>query len=120
MYPFITGKEFLDFVTYTKNKKTSDVTKNLLEMFEIDTFQDIQIQEMSFGTQKKFFMTAALLATPALLLMDEPSNGIDQHAKSKLINQLNELKKNSIILFSTHDFGLIEETGAQKMIMPFF
>lgn len=119
IYPFITGKEFLDFVAYSKNKMPSDATKALLEEFEIDTFLDIQIQEMSFGTQKKFFMVAALVASPALLLMDEPSNAIDKHAKSKLTNKLNHLKKNTIILFSTHDFGLIEETGAQKVLMPF-
>lgn len=119
IYPFITGKEFLDFVTYAKNQTSPGITVGLLEEFEIETFLDIKIQEMSTGTLKKFFLAAAFNNTPALLLMDEPTNALDKHAKSKLVAHLNHLKKDSIILFSTHDFSLIQETGAQNIKMPF-
>ncbi len=118
IYPFLTGREFLNLVICLKPETRSEELIKLLQKFKIESFLDTQIKDMSLGTQKKFFLIIALMSNPALVLMDEPTNGIDIEAKVRLIEHLNLCRKKSIILYATHDSEFISETQATPIHLP--
>ncbi len=111
IYPFITGREFIHFIKLAKNSKDED-TKELFDSFNIQPFMDKRFEEMSLGTQKKFMLIGALIGNPIIIILDEPTNELDSNTKEVIINYLNSVKKEKIIIFSSHDLSLINMVNA--------
>jgi ABC-2 type transport system ATP-binding protein len=68
---------------------------------------------MSLGTQKKLMLTAAWIGDPAVLLFDEPSNGLDADARMLLIDLLRTKSASAVALVSTHDVAFAHAIGAR-------
>jgi ABC-type multidrug transport system ATPase subunit len=89
VYPFMTGRELLAFVAWAK-----------------------RCGAMSLGTQKKLMLAAGWIGKPAVLLCDEPSNGLDAQARLVLIDLLREKSRQATVLVSTHDHAFAQALGA--------
>jgi len=74
---------------------------------------DKNVGEMSLGTQKKLMLASGLLGNSSLILMDEPTNGIDAGAKLVLAETIVNRGEDALVFFSTHDKEFIELTGAK-------
>ncbi len=116
-YPFITGHEFINFICAVKKAKLTDALKQLISEFSLEKYWNMQFRDMSLGTQKKFMAIAALLGDPSILILDEPTNALEQASRHVLINYLNMHKTSKIIVFSTHDEQLIAELNPHKLIL---
>jgi len=87
---------------YRKVLKIKDktlVTKNL-ELINMVNFKDSLIGTLSGGQLQKIFISRALLGSPTLLILDEPSTGVDLHSQKdiyKLIKDLNTTNKVTVI-----------------------
>ena len=80
------------------------------ERMEIAESMDKKTQELSKGMQQKIQFIATLLHDPELIIMDEPSSGLDPVNVSLLVQTLLELKsKGRTILFSTHRMDQVEK-----------
>lgn len=99
MYPFITGKTFLNFVAKTKPHHRQS---ELIEQFAVSAHLNTSFQAMSYGTQKKFFLIAALMGDPHYLLMDEPFNGLDHAAVTTLQTLLTSPASEQVCLVASH------------------
>src|SRR3990170_4975696 len=80
LYDKLTGKEFLHFVggLYGMADGNCDVrARELLELFELDLWQNELIESYSHGMKQKLIMAAALLHRPRLIVVDEPMVGLD-------------------------------------------
>lgn len=111
IYPFISGKDFLRFVAAAKKTVSGKETDRLVDDFGITPYLDTRFDAMSLGTQKKFMLCAAWIGDPAVMLIDEPTNGLDA-ASRKLLIHLFEDRQNRVVLFSTHDAEFVEAVNA--------
>ena len=117
IYPFVTGREFLYFVAHAKQASVDRPVIDLVHGFGLDPQLDVRFSAMSLGTQKKFLLCAAWIGDPSVLLMDEPSNGLDKDARSFLALLLKKSEDSKVILFTSHDADFVSSSGAEVLSM---
>ena len=84
--------------------------KQWFEKFEMTTWWDKKIEELSKGMQQKVQFIVTVLHEPKLLILDEPFSGFDPINADLIKNEIINLKKQgATILFSTHNMGSVEE-----------
>ena len=90
---------------------TADIAfaDELLKMLEIHDLADAPIGELSGGQQQRVLIARALVARPKLLLLDEPTTGIDASAQQKFVQSLRSLQQQLgfAILLITHDLAIV-------------
>jgi len=112
VYPFVTGRELLDFVAWAKQCPVSDDVRDIVGRFGLGRHLDTRCGAMSLGTQKKLMLAAAWIGDPAVLLLDEPSNGLDADARAVLAALLGARRATSVVFMSTHDKSFTDAIGA--------
>jgi ABC-type multidrug transport system ATPase subunit len=111
-YPFVTGRELLAFVAWAKHCPVSDDVLDIVERFGLGRHLDTRCGAMSLGTQKKLMLAAGWIGDPAVLLLDEPSNGLDADARAVLAALLAARRTTSVVFMSTHDRAFADAVGA--------
>ncbi|MBZ0135151.1 MAG: ABC transporter ATP-binding protein [Planctomycetes bacterium] len=77
---------------------------SLIERFEAARFADLPLTELSRGQEQAGALCRALVHGPALLLLDEPSTGLDKNARERLWRAAREqANEGCVVIFSTHD-----------------
>jgi len=112
VYPFVTGRELLAFVAWAKRCAVSDEVMDIVARFGLARHLDTRCGAMSLGTQKKLMLAAAWIGDPAVLLLDEPSNGLDADARAVLVALLAARRATSVVFMSTHDRTFADAAGA--------
>ncbi len=102
---FLTGKEFLTFFLEInkdriKEEKTIDEYFNLVKISKED--QDKLLKEYSHGMKNKMQMLINFIANPKVLLLDEPLTSLDIVVQEEMKQVLKSMKKDHILIFSTH------------------
>ncbi len=78
----------------------------VLERLGIEGLSERHIRELSGGQQQRMFIARALLARPQLLLMDEPTSGVDVKTRHEVLHLLDELNADGLsIVITTHDLN---------------
>ncbi len=78
----------------------------ILERLGISDLINRHIRDLSGGQQQRVFLARALIAEPELLVLDEPTTGVDMRTAENVLHLLSELNKQGItILISTHDLN---------------
>ncbi len=77
----------------------------IVDCLKLEQYQDKKIGELSFGLKRQVLLATALLGSPSVMILDEPTTGLDPEARLNVWNLLNE-KTNSgtTILLTTHLF----------------
>lgn len=85
--------------------------KKFIELFEMEPFIKQPVRTLSLGQKMKCEITAAFLHDPEIVLLDEPTIGLDIFSKDAIIGFLNEMKasRNVTILLTTHDMNEISQ-----------
>lgn len=113
IYPKLTGREFLSFIAdifeiplnYAK-KKIDD----LLDLFSLTDRSNTLIETYSHGMKQKLVFSAALLHDPEVLIMDEPTVGLDPQSAKLVKDIMRELTNNGKTIFmSTHILEIAEK-----------
>ena len=105
----LTGFENLKFLASIKNKVKEDDILNILEIVNLIDEKDKKYNKYSLGMKQKLGIAAAIMENTDILILDEPFNGIESVSVSKIKNYLKEIKKNKIIILSTHIKEDLEE-----------
>jgi heme-transporting ATPase len=113
-YPFMTPAELLRFVASAKG---ADIAADFVDALGLTPHLDQRFDTLSLGTQKKAMLAAAWIGDPAVLLLDEPGNGLDAAARAALVTRIVGAAATRTILFVTHDAELVAETGAHIIRM---
>lgn len=102
---FLTGREFLKFFTDINskripNKKSLDDYFDLMKIAKDD--RDKLLKDYSHGMKNKMQILVNFIANPAILLLDEPLTSFDVVVADEMKLLLRQIKKDHIIIFSTH------------------
>ena len=102
---FLTGREFLKFFieinkNRIKNQKTIDEYFDFMKIEEDD--RDKLLKDYSHGMKNKMQMLVNIIANPNILLLDEPLTSFDVVVAEEMKQMLRSIKKDHIIIFSTH------------------
>lgn len=84
--------------------------KYLIDSFDLDKYKDAQIGGMSLGNKRKLSLCAALIGAPELIILDEPTAGVDVEGKFKIwevVDNMTHLGKT--LIYSTHDMAEAKE-----------
>lgn len=86
-----------------------------LEAVRMSTYRDRLSHHLSVGEKKRIAIATVLSMKPSLLILDEPTAGLDPRARRTLINLLRELP--ITMLVSTHDMALVKELFPRTIVM---
>jgi len=83
--------------------------EEMLKLFGIFDLKDRKIGQLSGGQSQRVFLAKAMVADPKLLLLDEPTSGVDTTSKTEFYNTLDRLNKETeiTVILSSHDIGVI-------------
>lgn len=115
LYWFMSAMENILYSGRLKGLKDADIKKQAMEYLEMFTLlqeKDTKVGDMSRGMQQKLSLIISLLGNPRLILLDEPTLGLDIMAKRDLISCLKNLakEKNTAVLITSHQTDVIDET----------
>lgn len=100
---FLTGREFLKFyldIHKDKNDKSLDEYFSLVQLSVAD--QNKLLRDYSHGMKSKMQLLIHIISNPKVILLDEPLTSLDIVVQDEMKKLLKELKKDHIIIFSTH------------------
>jgi heme ABC exporter ATP-binding subunit CcmA len=117
LYPDLTGRENLAlFAAMYGLAKAEKRIATLAERFEIEKFMDRIVRTYSRGQLQRVSLARALLHQPRLLLLDEPSTGLDVHAVDRLAAAVkDERDRDAIVVLVTHDTDLANRVGERRI-----
>lgn len=114
-FPIYTGRELLEQIALEKNTVLNDVVLDLAYKLGLEPHLDKRFEQMSTGTRRKVFLTAAALGDPAVVIADGPSNGLDARARTVLAEQFKIWSRDRVVLFASHDPELVQACGASAI-----
>lgn len=107
-YDNMTVKELLDYAKSFRRDVDNEYVAELCKTFDVELTKGMS--ELSLGNKKKVAIVQALLHKPQLLILDEPTNGLDPLIQQKLFNTLLKVKEAGTTIFlSSHNLTEVEE-----------
>ena len=114
-------QEQIEFYATLKGMEKKDIDKKLdewLEKFEITSYKNRKIKELSKGNQQKIQFISAIINEPKLLILDEPFTGLDPINVKLMKDAIYDLKKKGCsIIFSSHQMEYIEDFCEKLVIL---
>lgn len=105
LYPDVSVKMFLNYMAELRGVNQQRVTKTI-EIANIKEIVEQKIETLSKGYQRRVGFAQSILNNPPLLLLDEPTDGLDPNQKDYIRKLISNMAKDKTILISTH---LLEE-----------
>lgn len=120
MYPSMTVKESLDYLGVLSGMTAEQRKKQipfLLDKVNLTEHQNKRVKALSGGMKRRLGIAQALLHDPKVLIVDEPTAGLDPEERIRFRNLLCEVAEERIVILSTHIVGDIEATCENVAIM---
>jgi ABC-2 type transport system ATP-binding protein len=120
LYPEFTGRQFLRYLAAMKGLPKSLAHRRVdevLEIVQLEQVADRKLPTYSGGMKQRIGIAQALLNDPELLIVDEPTVGLDPAERVRFRTLLASLTSNRIILLSTHIISDVEAVANRLLIL---
>ena len=109
-------RELLEMIKDIRGRKANDA--ELIELFELTPFLDKRLGTLSGGTRQKVNLVQAFMYDNAIMMLDEPTTGLDPVAMIKLKDLIrHEKAKGKTILITTHIMSFVEEMADEIVFL---
>lgn len=106
VYPRMSARAMLDHLAVLKGlsngKERKQVVETLLEQTNLSQHANKAVASYSGGMRQRFGIAQALLGDPQLIIVDEPTAGLDPEERNRFHNLLSEIGENVVVILSTH------------------
>jgi len=117
VYPNLTALEFLQYFAALKGVRDPARLRRLLEMVNLHEHADRQAAGFSGGMRRRLGIAQALLNDPDILIVDEPTAGLDPEERLRFRHLLSEIGFRKLVIVSTHIVSDIENMAGHLAIM---
>jgi ABC-type multidrug transport system ATPase subunit len=121
VYPKVSAEALLDHFALlkgiTERGQRKDVVEALLRQTNLWDVRKRKLGTYSGGMRQRFGVAVGLLGNPRLLIVDEPTAGLDPAERVRFLNLLSELGENSVVLLSTHIVDDVRELCSRMAVI---
>jgi ABC-2 type transport system ATP-binding protein len=121
VYPRTSAMEMLDHIAILKGimnaRERREVVEGMLERVNLFEHRKKAISGFSGGMKQRFGIAQALLGNPQLLIVDEPTAGLDPGERNRFYNLLSEVGENVVVILSTHIVQDVKELCTNMAII---
>lgn len=121
VYPKVTAENLLDYFAIlkgiTNRRARKEVVEALLRQTNLWEVRRQKLGGYSGGMRQRFGVAVALLGNPKLMIVDEPTAGLDPAERVRFLNLLSELGENSVVILSTHIVEDVSELCTRMAII---
>ena len=109
---------YLDYVCQVRNIKNSKAAiKKVINDLQLEEVKDVPIETLSKGFKRRVGIAQALIHNPKLLILDEPTDGLDPLQKFEVRKLIKKLSKTKAIIISTHILDEVPEVCNKCLII---
>lgn len=106
VYPKVSAFDLLEHIAVLKGvgnkKERREQIDSLLQLTNLQAHRKKPVSTFSGGMRQRFGIAQALLGNPKLIIVDEPTAGLDPEERNRFLNLLSEIGSNVVVLLSTH------------------
>lgn len=122
LYWRVTVKDNYYYFGYLKGLNKKDIKSNIQKystVLNINHLLNRQVKSLSLGEKQKVAISACLLHNPEIIILDEPSNGLDIESKEMLIDTLKYINENynTTILITSHDVKFLNNIVDKYIVL---
>ncbi|WP_295471956.1 ATP-binding cassette domain-containing protein [uncultured Subdoligranulum sp.] len=120
LYDFFTGQEYLEYIAALKGmarRPAAEAARRALESVELTDQGGARVGGYSGGMKQRLLLAQALLNDPAVLILDEPTAGLDPRQRIVLRNLITRISENKIVIFATHVVPDIEPIAREVLLL---
>jgi ABC-2 type transport system ATP-binding protein len=117
VYPNLSAKEFMQYFAALKGVRNAQRITQLLEMVNLHDHAHRPAASFSGGMRRRLGIAQALLNDPEILIVDEPTAGLDPEERLRFRNLLGDLGVNKLVIMSTHIVSDVESIATELAIM---
>jgi ABC-2 type transport system ATP-binding protein len=119
-WPEMTARAFLQFIAQIRKlsgKQADQALSRAITITELQPVLDQPIETLSKGFRRRVGLAQAILHDPAILIMDEPTDGLDPNQKFHVREAIREMAENKAIIISTHILEEVDAICSRAMII---
>jgi ABC-type multidrug transport system ATPase subunit len=120
VYKNFSAKKFLQYVAALKGLNKKEANKKIDELLNLVGLYDVRnkaVGKFSGGMKRRVGIAQALLNDPKIIILDEPTAGLDPQERTRFRNLLSDISKDKIIILSTHIISDIESIAKETIMI---
>ncbi len=120
LYPGFTGWDFLAYMAALKKVPKAETKEKIMKAASQVNIQDVlyrKLQTYSGGMRQRILLAAAVLTDPKLLILDEPTAGLDPRERIRIRNLISSMSGDRIILIATHVVSDVEHISKEIILL---